>query len=72
MKRIVGRALAGWAAIVALAWWLANKRILICEWERACMVRTVASRDAVLTGGLTVALVGLIVVAFLMRSGRIK
>ena len=41
-----------WAAIVALAWWLANKRIAICgDYENACALRATATRDNVLVWG---------------------
>jgi len=67
MKRIVAGGLLGWAGIVALGWWLAQQRIELCPgWpdyaDKACVIRATAARDAVLTGGLTVALVGLLLV----------
>lgn len=58
MKWIVLATFAGWAAIVRLAWVLADRRIGQCyELDTDCELRATAARDAVLTGGLTVALV---------------
>lgn len=51
-------ALTGWAAIVAVAWRLADRRIALCHFlDTPCIVRTTASRDYVLVAGLTVGLV---------------
>lgn len=53
MSRIVAFALSGWAGIVGLAWWLANRRIGLCHWsETDCIVRATATRDYVLIAGL--------------------
>lgn len=74
MKWIVIAGLAGWAGIVWLAWTLANERIgLGCAYTH-CDPKLIAQRDAVLTNGLTVALVALIAVAVLalVRSERLK
>lgn len=59
MRRTAIVGLTGWSAIVALSWWLADRRILLCHYEESagCAVRATATRDAVLTNGLTVALV---------------
>lgn len=69
IKRIIAGGLVGWAGIVALAWWLAQMRIEICDKasataEASCAVRATAARDHVLTSGLTVALIGAVVAAF--------
>jgi hypothetical protein len=75
MKWIISGALAGWAAIVRLAWVLADRRIHICfraDTETACTLRATAARDAVLTGGLTIALLGLIATAAVLRWRRLK
>lgn len=56
---IVGTALAGWAAIVGIAWHLADKRIEQCGRyipDRDCVIRLTTQRDYVLSVGLTVAL----------------
>lgn len=75
MKRIITLGLIGWTAIVALAWWLADRRIGACRYDSggACELRATAARDIVLTGGLTVALVALLLVgtaAELIRRRR--
>lgn len=52
-------ALAGWASIVGLAWWLADRRIGLCglpEYNESCVLRATAARDDILITGLTVAL----------------
>ncbi|MFM6933203.1 MAG: hypothetical protein ACKOUT_13290 [Novosphingobium sp.] len=77
MRRIAGAALAGWLAIVGLAWVLADRRIAICPpinaysnaADVACVVRGTAARDGVLTHGLTVALV-MVVVGLLWAGTR--
>lgn len=61
MKRnwIVGG--ATWAAIVALAWWLADRRIQLCGYaENACILRATATRDDILVRGLSFALAALL------------
>lgn len=71
MKWIITAGLAGWAGIVALAWNMADHRIARCYYlENDCIIRAAANRDAVLTGGLTVALVAMLGVAVL--SLRLK
>lgn len=76
MKRILGFGLAGWAAIVGLAWWLADRRIALCGYdESGCKLRATAARDTVLTSGLTVALVVAVaaltwIVIFSRQGGR--
>ena len=79
MRWIVGGVLAGWAGIVWLAYVLAARRIQLCgnnhdDVWRACVIRTTATRDAVLTGGLTVALAGLAGLALLahLRGWRLN
>lgn len=77
-KRIVALALVGWGAIVALAWYLANKRIQLCpydtygpyEKDSACVIRIIAQRDYILTVGLTVALVFLILSTVAWAFGK--
>ena len=78
-KRIVAFALTGWAAIIALAWWLADQRIGLCKAmtysaETRCQVAATAARDFILIFGLTAALVFLVIVAALWarRSGRLS
>lgn len=64
MKRVLGLGFAGWASIVALAWWLADRRIAICyHADDGCILRATASRDAVLTSGLTIGLAAVLAVA---------
>lgn len=64
MKRIICSGFAGWASIVALTWWLADRRIALCGYgEAGCRVRAAAARDAVLTNGLTIGLAAVLAVA---------
>lgn len=64
MRRIAIAAAVGWGWIVWLGWSLADRRIAICGYgEEACRLRATAARDAVLTHGLTVLLIGVVVVA---------
>lgn len=73
MRRAILAGAAGWAAIMALAWWMAARRIALCPWEMGaggisaqdagCLIRTTATRDASLVGGLVVLLVLLILAA---------
>ena len=75
MKWIVLAGFTGWAAIVALAWWLADRRLgSMCQrLEQYCNPALVAQRDAILTGGLTVALVAALAVAVIaLRSKRLS
>ena len=61
MNRIAIGALAGWSAIVGLAWWLADRRIDVCLYsDERCKPALLAARDNVLIHGLTVALVGIV------------
>jgi hypothetical protein len=55
----------------ALAWWLADQRIDLCDYgESGCVVRTTEARDFVLVFGLSVALVVMVGAAFVwMRRG---
>lgn len=76
MKRIATGAAFGWAVIVLLAWSLAYRRIGICGQygdasDIACRMRATAARDAVLTHGLTVLLIGAVIVT-LARGGWLK
>lgn len=76
MKWIVSLGLTGWAGIVALAWRLADDRLgALCHYRAEhCDARLVAQRDAVLTNGLTVALVALLGLALAgwLRKERLK
>lgn len=64
MRRIVTLGLIGWAGIVGLSWWLADRRVALCGYdETACKVRATAARDTVLTSGLTAALALILIVA---------
>ena len=76
MKRIATAALAGWSAIVGLAWWLADRRLgSWCHYDvDRCKPALLAARDNVLIHGLTVALVGAIVLAVVLsvRDGRLN
>lgn len=72
MRRIAAAAAVGWGWIVWLGWSLADRRIDICGYgEEGCRLRATAARDAVLTHGLTVLLVG-VVVAALLASGMLN
>jgi len=76
LKRITAVALAGWAAIAAISWALANARIEVCQRasgytaEANCIVRATAARDYVLSAGLTVGL--MIFVAALIVSSLVR
>lgn len=57
MRWIAAMALTGWGGIVALAWWLADRRIAACyPMDSGCIERAHISRDAVLIWGPSVAL----------------
>lgn len=69
-SRIIGAGLLGWGAIIALAWWLADRRIEICDYvDEPCRIATTADRDFVLAFGLSVAL-AVIVGAALVHARR--
>lgn len=76
MKWIVTLGLLGWAGIVALGWKLADERLgSLCHFmPQRCDPKLVAQRDAVLTNGLTVALVALLALALAVwvRKERLK
>ena len=76
MKWIVTLGLFGWAGIVALGWKLADARLgsLCHDMPHRCDPKLVAQRDAVLTNGLTVALVALLALALAgwLRRERLK
>ncbi|MCL6684468.1 hypothetical protein [Sphingomonas alba] len=59
------RALMGWAGIVALSWWLAERRIEICDDSASCVIRATAARDNALIWGLIIALVGAVLFSLL-------
>lgn len=64
MRRIAVVAAVGWGWIVWLGWSLADRRIAICGYgEEGCRIRATAARDAVLTHGLTVLLIGAVIAA---------
>lgn len=77
MKRIAAGAASGWGLIVLLSWSLAQRRIGICgasgydASDIACRMRATAARDAVLTHGLSVLLVGAVVFV-LLQGGWLK
>lgn len=76
MKWIVALGLAGWAGVVALGWKLADERLgALCHYRAEhCDPKLIAQRDAVLTNGLTVALVAAIAFALAvwLRRERLK
>lgn len=58
------------AAIVALAWWLADNRIGVCgDFESGCRVQVTAARDCVLVWG---AIVPLALFVLLTIAGRAR
>lgn len=64
-----------WAAIVALAWWLADARIEICgDHDMPCVLRATATRDNVLLwgGSIALALFVLLALAGQVRIGRLN
>jgi hypothetical protein len=75
-KTIVGTGLGGIAAITAIAYYLAARRIPVCgdyfdDNYRACVIRGEAARDATLTYGLGAALafiLGALIIYSLMRA----
>ncbi|HET6940576.1 MAG TPA: hypothetical protein VFH89_00290 [Sphingomicrobium sp.] len=77
MRRIIFIvATSGWAGIVALAWWLAGRRIELCSYlDNDCELRATADRDYVLIAGLSIglclALLALLVTARLNRRVRV-
>ncbi len=70
MRWILSAALAGWCGIIALGWHLADARIARCFPDYPCMVRQQATRDALLIGGLMVALVLAVILARLVLLER--
>lgn len=75
MKQIVYGVSAAWIAIVALAWWLAERRIHLCDYgDTACAIRTTAARDSVLLWGPAVPLgvFVVLVLAGVVRTQRLK
>ncbi len=70
MKRIAIAASVGWAAILGLAWYLANARIRLCEYGATnCIVRTTAARDSTLVYGLSIGLIVGVMTAILVMAG---
>jgi hypothetical protein len=74
MKRIAIGGLVGWSGIVALAWWLADRRIELCRYSSGytCELRATAARDDVLIWGLTVALAAILLFAAAARYARFR
>lgn len=71
MKWILSAALAGWCGIIALSWHLAQARIKICGCcDERCEVAQQSTRDALLIGGLVVALVLGVILARLVLIER--
>lgn len=69
MKWIALGVLTGWTALVALAWWLADRRIALCyRLETDCIVRATTSRDNVLLWGPAVGLALLVALALAHRQ----
>lgn len=69
-----------WAAIIGLAWRLADQRILLCRGDDgygnlvaatpACIIQATASRDMLLVGGLIVALIASVASLLMARYYR--
>ena len=78
MKWIAVGLMAGWTGIVALAWYLADRRIWLCTndvWpdkQSPCFTRATATRDAVLIWGPAVGLALLVGIALLWQRERLK
>ena len=78
MKWIAAGLLAGWTGIVALAWYLADRRIWLCtndvwpDTQSPCFTRATATRDAVLIWGPAIGLVGLAWLAIELRRDWIR
>jgi hypothetical protein len=77
MGRIIfAVALAGWAAIMAVAWRLADARIPVCKEadtytaEANCIIHATATRDNILTLGLSGALAIIVLALFIYGSAR--
>lgn len=65
----VGVTLTAWATLVALAWWLADRRIEICGYgEEACALRATAARDDILVKGLGIGIAALFLLLFVEMS----
>ena len=71
MKRILSAALAAWCGIIALGWHLADARIDRC-YGFPCREAQAATRDALLIGGLMVALVLAVIIARLVLIERAR
>lgn len=66
---IVTMAALGWAAILGLAWWLADSRIELCNYRQACIIDATETRDNVLVIGLAIGLaIALFIVARMVRN----
>lgn len=71
MRRIIALASTGWAAIVALAWWLADRRLAECHpYNSECQQAAMSARDYVLIAGLSVAFVAFLAVMFAAQLAR--
>lgn len=69
MRRLAAAAASAWACILVFTWHLADRRIEICDLHSECALRATATRDGILTNGLTVLLV-ISVLAAVMLGGR--
>jgi hypothetical protein len=65
MGRIAGTGLAGWGAIMALGWWLADRRAGQCSDTYNCTVHELGTRDAFLVFGLLVPFLAVTALAFI-------
>ena len=63
MRRVIIAGLIGWSATVALAWWLADRRLDRCYSQFECSRHAMAVRDNVLIWGPGIA------VAYLVAAG---
>lgn len=65
MRRFAVAGLAGWGAIMALGWWLADRRAVQCSDTYNCTVQELGTRDAFLVLGLLVPFLIIAAMAFL-------
>lgn len=76
MRKVVVGVLAAWSGIVALAWWLADRRLAACHtWTEGCnQFSLTATRDNVLIWGAAtpLGLFVLIVLLGLLRLGAVS
>ena len=71
MKLIVAGVLTGWTGIVALAWWLADRRLgSMCKFmEQYCNASQLATRDWTLVAGIALPF---LLISWLALTGRIR